>query len=495
MKDEFDLLGATESAAGARRETGPVFDPRTGEAVREFFVSDEASVDASVTAAHTAWTSSWRDVSAATRAGALLRIAAAIRSEADALARLEAIEVGKPFSQARNFDLEMCIGSFEYFAGLLTGSTSSARFDGPATTLTEIEPFGVVAAILPFNWPPIHTAAKTAPALAAGNAVLIKPPEQAPSAVVRLCEIIAAELPGGLVSVVSGGVPVVKSLIDHPLVAKVSFTGSPDAGRAVATHAARTLTPVMLELGGKNPFIVLPGAHVEDAVRSAVEGAYFNQGEACTAASRLLIHRSVHDEFVELLGAAVERLVVGDPLDPATHLGPLVSKAQQRKVLQYIQIAQDEGAVIAAQSGHEVPDEQRDGYWVRPTLLTRVEPQSTFGQEEAFGPVAGVIPFDETEEAIEIANGTPYALAAGVFDRDTAAAWDVARRIDAGIVFINNYNRSILGTPFGGNRASGYGREHAPETLLAFGRSKSYKMPNGRGEIPRWPVVDEVMGA
>ncbi|MDT0307327.1 aldehyde dehydrogenase family protein [Streptomyces sp. DSM 44917] len=489
---DFDLLGRTAATAGRERGTRSVFDPATGEVAREFHVADEHSVDAAVGRAHQAWQEHWRHTTAARRAAVLRRIADRVRAHADEIAALEAVEVGKPLTQARQFDLELCVASFEYYAGLLAHPPGQVRFDGPLTSVTELDPYGVVAGILPFNWPPIHLAAKCAPALAAGNAVVLKPPEQAPSAVIRLVELISLELPDGLVQAVCGGATVGEALVTHEKVGKISFTGSVPAGRAVSALAARRLTPTLMELGGKNALVVLAGADLGAAVRGAVEGAWFNQGEACTAASRLLVHESLHDEFVARLSAAVRRLVVGPPLEARTHVGPLVSRQQQTSVLGHLETAVAEGAEVAAEAPLHLPDRYADGFWVRPTLLTRVDPGSRAGQEEIFGPVATVTPFATAEEAVAIANGTPFALVAGVYDRDTAAAWAVARRLDAGIVFVNNYNRSVLGTPFGGNRHSGHGREHSPETLRAYGRSKSYRLPNGSGEVPQWFAVNEV---
>jgi acyl-CoA reductase-like NAD-dependent aldehyde dehydrogenase len=429
----------------------------------------------------------WRE-----RAEALRRIAASIRDNVDELAELEAMEVGKPLTMAREFDLEFAHRSFDYFASLLATFTGSTHVDGPVRVVTDFDPYGVVAGILPFNWPPVHTAGKSAPALATGNAVVLKPPEQAPSVVVRIVELMAAELPPGLVGVVCGGVDVAQALVTHPDIGLISFTGSPTAGRAVAASAGANLKPTVLELGGKNALIVLPDADLDLAVRGAIEGAYFNQGEACTAASRLLVHEDLYDEFVRRLGAAVERLVVGHPMDAATAVGPLVSAAQKMRVQKYLDIAQAEGATIAARASFTPVAEHANGFWIAPTLLTDVTRESTIANEEVFGPVAAVLPFATVDEAVEIANNTPFALVAAVYGRDAARAQAVAERVDAGIVFINNYYRAVLGTPFGGNRASGYGREHAPETLRAFSRSKSYRLPSGNGEIPRWSAVDQV---
>lgn len=469
-----------------------IFDPATGNPLRTVQGSDERAVDAAVRAADRAWRS-WHRRPAVERARALQAVAAAIRDRADEIAKLEAEEVGKPFTLARWFDVEMCISSFEYFAGLLADPPGRARHDGSIISLTTLDPFGVVAGILPFNWPPIHTAGKLAPALAAGNAVVLKPPEQAPSSVLRLVEIIRERLPDDVVHAVCGGAEIGSALVAHPLVRKVSFTGSPEAGRAVARTAADNLTPALLELGGKNPLVVMADADLPAAVAGAVEGAFYNQGEACTAASRLLVHREIHDEFVTRLSGAVHRLIVGHPFDPATHVGPLVSAQQQRRVLEYLTIAEAEGAKITAQSALPDDPELAGGYWVPPTLLTEVSPDMRVAQEEIFGPVACVIPFDTAEQAVDIANGTPFALVASVYSRDAEAAWRMAQQLDAGIVFVNNYHRSILGTPFGGNRESGYGREHAPETLSAYGRSKSYRFPSGLTEVPRWFAADDVM--
>ncbi|GAB3976763.1 aldehyde dehydrogenase family protein [Actinoallomurus acanthiterrae] len=479
------------SAPDAR--VGQIVDPATGQPLRTVAESDPATVDAAVRSADAALRS-WRHRPPQERSRLLLEVAVAIREAADEIAALESEEVGKPFTQARQFDLEMCISSFEYFAGLLADPPARARHDGSIISLTTLDPYGVVAGVLPFNWPPIHTAAKTAPALAAGNAVVLKPPEQAPSAVLRLVEIISGRLPDDVVHAVCGGPGVGSSLVGHPLVRKVSFTGSPEGGRAVARDAAANLTPALLELGGKNALIVLADADLDAAVAGAVEGSFFNQGEACTAASRLVVDRRIHDEFVERLARAVRRLIVGHPSCPDVHVGPLVSARQQQRVLAYLAIAQSEGAKVAAQA--PLPDDPAltAGFWVPPTLLTGVTPDMRVAQEEIFGPVACVIPFDSAEEAVEIANGTPFALVASVYGQDSAETWRVAQNLDAGIVFINNYHRSILGTPFGGNRESGYGREHSPETLLAFGRSKSYRFPSGLMPVPRWFAVDDVTG-
>jgi len=284
------------------------------------------------------------------------------------------------------------------------------------------------------------------------------------------------------------------ALASHPLVRKLSFTGSTATGIAVLKAAADNITPALLELGGKNPLVVFDDADLDQAVAGALDGAFFNQGEACTAASRLIVHRSIHDKFVARLAPAVQRLRVGDGADATTHVGPLVTRHHQRKVLDYIALGVSEGATIAAQAPLPTDPRLADGFYVAPTLFTGVSEEMRIAREEIFGPVTAVIPFDDFDDALRIVNGTEYGLVAGVYSRDTLKAQRLARRIDAGIVMINNYNRAFMGTPFGGTKASGYGREHSVDTLREFGRIKAIRTPSGEGTIPRWSAVDELLG-
>ncbi len=470
-----------------------VHDPATGRLLATVQGGGTAEVDAAVRAAHEGFVA-WSNRPPAERGRLLSEVAREIRAHADELAELESRENGKPRSQARAFDLESCIAIFELFGGLCHELPGAVRDNGYALDVTTLQPFGVIGGIIPFNWPPIHTAGKTAPALAAGNAVVLKPPEQAPLTVLRLAEIIQSVLPDDVVHVVPGKGPVGAALAGHPLVRKVSFTGAPATGTAVAKTAAENLTPTLMELGGKNPLIVFEDANVDDAIAAALEGGYFNQGEACTAASRLLIHRSVHDEVVERLSRAVAGLRVGRGVDPATHVGPLVTAAQQRRVLDYLEIGRREGAVVAAQAALPADPDLADGFYVAPTLLTAVTPDMRVAREEIFGPVVCVIPFDDEAEAVAIANNTDFGLVAGVFTADNSRALRVGRAVEAGIVFVNNYNRAVIGTPFGGTKHSGYGREHAAETLREFGYSKTVRLPSGRSPVPRWAAVDELLG-
>ena len=334
----------------------------------------------------------WKQRPARERGRYLRKVADVIRAHADEIAALESLEMGKPITQARHFDVEAAISIFDYFGSMVEVLPSQARDYGPVFDMTTLEPFGVIGGIVPFNWPPIHTAGKTAPALAVGNAIVLKPPEQTPSVVLRMVELIASVLPDDVVHVVPGAGAVGAALAGHPLVGKVSFTGSPATGSAVLRTAADNLTPTLMELGGKNPLLVFDDADVHEALLAAVDGGFFNQGEACTAASRILVQDSIFDEFARRLAHAVGRLRVGDGADPATDVGPLVTAAQQKRVLDYLDIGVAEGARIAAQA--PLPDDPRlaNGFYVPPTLLTDVTPDMRVATEEIFGPVVALTP-------------------------------------------------------------------------------------------------------
>lgn len=470
-----------------------VDNPATGEVICRVQGGGAREVDLAVRAAHAAF-GEWRWLSARERGAILRKAGLHLAKHAQELASLVCQENGKPVADALKMDIHSLLGSFAFFADLAEQAGGEFSDYGPFYTATVREPYGVVAGIIPFNWPPIHTGAKVAPALAAGNAVVLKPGEQAPLTIMRIVELLQEVLPPDLVHVVPGVGPTVgQALTVHPLVRKISFTGAPATGTAVLKAAADRHTPVLLELGGKNPYIVFADADLDLAVADAVDAAFFNKGEACTAASRFLVHESVHDAFVARLAKAVQRLIVGDGAVPTTHVGPLVSAAQRDKVLRYIELGVAEGAKIIAQA--PLPTEARlnNGYFVAPTLFVNVKSDMRIAQEEIFGPVACVIPFVSEDEAVEIANGTDFGLVAAVYSRDSEIANRVARRLEAGIVFINNYRRGLLGTPFGGVKASGYGREHSAQTLTEYSYLKALRIPSGKnGPVPQWRAVGDV---
>ncbi|WP_225984608.1 aldehyde dehydrogenase family protein [Noviherbaspirillum aerium] len=493
--DHSSLLKTYRWSSSNASDRFPVENPATGDVIAMVQGGSEVEVDAAVRAANHAYQTDWRWRTPRERGALLLECANVLEAHADELAELVSSENGKPVELAKAFDLAFLVGSFRYFGSLIDKLPAEFYDSGAIYSSVVIEPLGVVAGIIPFNWPPIHTGGKVAPALAVGNTIVLKPGEQAPLTIMRIVELINTVLPKDVVHAVPGlGITVGKALVTHPLVRKVSFTGSTKSGAAVLKSIADNITPATLELGGKNAFVVFEDADIDRAVRDALEGGYYNQGEACTAASRILVHHSIHDEFVERLSIGVRKLKVGNGAHKGTHIGPMVTRAHQEQVLRYLQIAADEGAVIAAEA--ELPSDAalKNGYFVKPTLYRNVTRDMRIFKEEIFGPIVTVTAFHDDDEAIDIANDSEYGLVAGVYSRDSEKAFRAARRIDVGVVFINNFNRAFLGTPFGGAKGSGYGREHCIHTLTEFGRFKSMRFPSGAAPIPSWQAVNDIFG-
>ncbi|MGH3196694.1 MAG: aldehyde dehydrogenase family protein [Streptosporangiaceae bacterium] len=482
------FIGGAFAEAGDE-ETFAVTEPATGRQLARVVSGGAGLVDRAVAQARRAYPA-WRDTPPRERGRLLRLVAAKIRAHAGELAELEAREVGKPRRDALRFDVSYCSAGFDYYAGL--GETLHGEIidQGPIEARVIYEPYGVVAAILPFNWPPIHFTKKCAPALAAGNTVVVKPGEQAPLTVLRLTELANEILPPGVLNAVPG-LAAGAALSAHPQVERITFTGATATGRRVLRSAAENLTYATMELGGKNAVLVLADADLDTAVHVAVEGMFYNQGEACTSTARILVQAGIHDEFLARFARATEALVVGDGLDPATDIGPMVDAAQRDKVLAYLRTGLDEGARLVTQGMLPAQERLRDGYWVAPAVLADVTPDMTVAREEIFGPIACVMRFQAEDEAIEIANGTAYGLTAAICTTDLVRADQIARRLEAGMVFVNNYlRRAFLGSPFGGVKGSGFGRENALETLHEFVRSKNIRFPSGRGAVPVWPPRD-----
>jgi acyl-CoA reductase-like NAD-dependent aldehyde dehydrogenase len=472
----------------------PVDNPATGKAITILQGGGVAQMNAAIEAAHQAFAHDWRWRSRTERAGLLLSCADRLDAHANELADLLSLENGKPVADARENDIRFLIGVFRFFGSIVDKLPSGDFHDtGSIYSATVLEPFGVVGAIIPFNWPPIHTGGKIAPALAVGNTVVLKPSEAAPLTVMRIVELCNQVLPADVLHVVPGVGPVVgQALAAHPHVRMMSFTGSTKAGAAVAQTAAGHIAPALLELGGKNAFLVFDDADVDRAVRDALEGGFYNKGEACTAASRVVVQKGIAEVFTDQLAAGVRKLKVGAGNDPSTHVGPSVSKAQQTKVLEYIEIGRREGARVVAEGRLPSDPSLAGGFFVPPTLMADVRPDARVAQEEIFGPVVTVTAFDTEEDAIAIVNSSEYGLFAGLYTRDSERALRVARRIDVGVVLINNYFRGLLGLPFGGAKHSGYGREHTIQTLAHFGYRKLIRFPSGTGTWPQWRAVGEV---
>lgn len=468
-------------------ETFDVLEAANGQRLATVVSASDDLVDRAVRDARRAYDQEWRATSPKERGALMREVAARIRDHADELAELCAREVGKPLRDARRVDVVSSHSSFDYYAGLTESVPGQIIDQGPVEARVTYEPYGVVAAILPFNWPPIHFSKKCAPALAVGNTVVVKPGEQAPLSVLRLVEIANEVLPAGVINAVAG-LAAGPALASHPRVERISFTGATATGRRVMESAAKNLTYTTLELGGKNALLVLDDADLSAAVAVAVEGMFYNQGEACTSTSRILVHASLYDEFATQFVEASAALVVGDPLDAATDIGPMVDARQRDRVRRYVEAGRAEGARVLFQG--EVPTDPvlARGFFAAPTVFGEVTPEMIVAREEIFGPVACLMRFDSDDEAVEIANASDYGLTAAICTRDEVRAARLARRLEVGMVFVNNYTRrNFIGSPFGGVKASGYGREYGPETLHEFVRAKNVRFPSGRGAIPGWP--------
>jgi betaine-aldehyde dehydrogenase len=427
--------------------------------------ASEADLDAAVARAKAA-APAWRALDPAARARALHALANALEDQLEDLALLEARNAGKPIGDARG-EMEMVVDTFRFYAGApqrLLGDTIPVA-GGQAFTVRE--PLGVVGLITPWNFPLVIAAWKLAPALAAGNTVVLKPAELTPLTALRFEEIaVGAGVPEGVVNVVVGpGRTVGQRLVEHPDVAKIAFTGSTEVGRQIAAGAAQTIKRVTLELGGKSANIVFADADLAAAAASAPMAVFGNAGQDCCARSRILVQSAAIDEFMQLLEREVQAIRVGDPLDEQTQMGPLISAAQRETVSSYV----GNGAPVAIRGS--APDGA--GYWFAPTVLAPVAPDARAAREEIFGPVAVVIPFADEHEAIAIANDTIYGLSGSIWTHDGARALRVARAVEAGVLSINSNTSVRVATPFGGFKQSGYGRELGPHALDAYTEVKS----------------------
>ena len=468
-----------------------VHNPATGKVITKIAGCNEDGVERAVAIAQKAFKEVWSWKTPKERSELLLRASDHVAAHSEELAYLLSLENGKPVTQARQADITFVINIYRFFGSLVDKLPSELYDQGSIYSSVIHEPYGVVAGILPFNWPAIHCGGKSAPALAAGNTIILKPGEQAPLTVMRIVELISEILPAGVIQALpAAGRKVPSKLVSHPTVKKVSFTGSTRGGAAVSKLVADNITHISLELGGKNSLLIFDDADVDLAVRNAMDGGYFNQGEACTAASRIIVQRGVHDQVVAKLAAAVKRLVVGHGARDETHVGPLITKEHAKKVAAYLQLGVSEGAKIEAQATLPKDPALSGGFWVAPTLFTGVTRDMRIAQEEMFGPIVTVNVFDTYEEAISIANEPEYGLVTAVFTQDTTKALRAVREIDVGMAYINNYTRMALGTPFGGAKHSGYGREHCIETLREYSRPKSIRIPTGRAPVPVWTKLE-----
>ena len=452
--------------------TFPVYDPSTEEVIAQVASAAAPDVDQAVTAARAAFDSGpWPATTAQDRGKILHKLADKIRQNTARLADIESRNSGKPIIEAE-YDIADVATCFEYYAGLANKVMGHVNpVPANALSFTLREPVGVAAQIIPWNYPLLMAAWKLAPAIAAGCTCILKPAEQTPLTAIEIANYFEeAGLPPGVVNILNGlGETTGAALVAHPGVDKVAFTGSAAVGKIIVKSAADTLKRVTLELGGKSPNIFFPDADWEAAVDGALFGVFINQGEVCSAGSRILVEKSIYSKFVEAMTEKTKRIKLGAPLERETKMGPLVSKEQYDRVSSYLEIGKKE-AKVAIGGGR--PKQFGKGYYLEPTIFYDVDNSARIAREEIFGPVASVIPFDGESEAIRIANDTPYGLAAAVWTRDIYKAFRVVKSLRAGIVWVNHMQPTYVEAPWGGYKQFGFGRELGPWGLEEYLETK-----------------------
>jgi aldehyde dehydrogenase (NAD+) len=469
------LFIGNEWRDAASGETMEVVNPATEEVITAVASAGVDDLDVAVHVARTALNGPWSALSARERGRLVRKLGERLLERADEIARLETLHNGKPISESRNIEIPAAAECFEYYGGWsdkIMGETFPVK--GHHLTYTLREPIGVVAAIVPWNFPLLLAAWKVAPALACGNTVILKPASQTPLTALALAEIaVEVGLPPGVLNVLTGpGASLGQAIVEHPGIDKIAFTGDTTTGKGIMRGAASTLKRITLELGGKSPNIVLADADIDAAVRGATVGIFYGKGEVCAAGSRLLVDTSIKSEFIDKLAARAKKMVPGDPLDPKTRFGAVSSRKQMETVLRYIESAKREGATLVA-GGARADIGTGKGFFVQPTVFADVQPDMTISREEIFGPVLAAIEFADIDEAIARANDSPYGLAAGVWTRDIKKAHYVAGKLQAGTIWINTYNVYDTAAPFGGYKQSGFGREMSAHALEHYTQIKT----------------------
>jgi phenylacetaldehyde dehydrogenase len=481
LRAQAPAVGDARLLIGGRRvdardgATFPTVDPATGETIAHVAAAGPADVDLAVRAARAALTDGpWSRATPADRARVLWRLGDLILEHAEELATLETRDNGKTYASALAVDIPGAAGLFHYMAGWATkleGATIPVSAPGRFHVYTRREPVGVVGLIVPWNYPLGQCSWKVAPALACGNTAVLKPAEQTPLSALRLGELaLEAGLPEGVLNVVPGfGETAGAALVAHPDVDKVAFTGSTETGRAIVRGATGNLKKVSIELGGKSPNVVFADADLPAAIQGAADGIFFNQGEVCTAGSRLYVQREIHDEVVAGVAAAARALRVGDPFDAATEVGPLVTAEHRETVRGYVRAGIEAGAELVA--GGEARD--GDGWFLDPAVFAGATPEMSIVREEIFGPVVSIVPFDGIDDVVAAANDSPFGLAAGVWTSSIATAHEMTARLRAGTVWVNTYGVFDAAMPFGGVKQSGWGKEMGHAVLADYTESKT----------------------
>ncbi|HJR91795.1 MAG TPA: betaine-aldehyde dehydrogenase [Acidimicrobiia bacterium] len=469
---------AVEATSG---ETFETLNPATGEVLTTVDHAGTEDVERAVESAREGFLQ-WSGLTGAERGRILNRAASLLRDRNDDLARLEVLDTGKPIAEALAVDVASGADCIEYFAGA-AATIHGEHYDlGSNFAYTRREPLGVCAGIGAWNYPIQIACWKSAPALACGNSMIFKPAELTPLTAVELAKIyVEAGVPAGVFNVVHGDARTGQALVAHPGISKVSLTGEVGTGKAVMAAAATTLKAVTLELGGKSPMIVFDDADLDNAVSGALLGNFYTQGEICSNGTRVYVHRTVYDDFLARLTARVGKMTIGDPLDPATDVGALISADHRDKVLGYIEAGRRAGARLACGGGAR---DDLGGYFVEPTVFADCTDDMTIVNEEIFGPVMAMLAFDTEDEVVARANATPYGLAAGIFTRDVSRAHRVAARLEAGTIWVNTYNITPIEMPFGGYKQSGIGRENSLAAIDHYTQRKAVYVETGDVDAP-----------